>query len=72
MAIKLGNLVSYYEVLPRIKSHNPFKHVFFWDNVTNQKRFIPITTVPEATKVCSSVTYSDAVLSIKSHDHLIK
>ena len=64
---KPGRVATFNEELPSIKSgdsliawsykitykvRQPFKHVVFWDHVTNQKHFI----MPEATKVSAVVT----------------
>ena len=47
------------KLLQGVSTHEvrqPFKHVVFWDHVTNRKRFIFSTKMPEATKVNSVVT----------------
>ena len=49
-----------------------FNHVVFWDHVTNQKRLISTTTVPEVAKVNSVVTQSEGLSTIKSDDLLQK
>lgn len=58
-AMKRGRVVSSYKVSSSTyKIRETFKHVIFWDDVTNQKSFTSSTTMPE-TKQCG----------IKPHDH---
>ena len=52
LAIQRGKVVAHYEELPTIQSHKPFKHVVLSD----EKRFISSTAMPETTSVSSLVT----------------
>ena len=59
-------MVTYYEKLPPIKSHNP-SSTWSRDELKN----ISVTTIPRATKPGRVVTYNEELPSIKSHGSLI-
>ena len=67
-----GKVVSYYQELPPTEIIQPFKHVVYWDHLTNQKRFVPTITMSEATKLTSVVTYDEGLPITKSDDDLDK
>ena len=70
MAIKLVEVVTYYERLPSIKLHNPLNKLPY--EISWQIKNVLFLPVPEATRVGRVVSYSEGLPTIKSHDHLNK
>lgn len=58
---------------PEVSTHKfkwPFKHVFKWDHITNQKQLIP-STIILTVKLGRVVTYRQELQPIKLHDSFI-
>ena len=69
MATNIGRAVTYYEVVPPVKSHD---NIITWSwEITSQIKNVSTTTMHMVIKLGRIVTYLEWLSPIKSHDHII-